>query len=387
MVSLEKIAASQANQTSATITAEKPPDVIKSVDGVITKCQLIPIRFVDLSFNNGGIIDAVLIKEGDTVVEGQVLASMSNLEQYEASIASAELELLNAQQALDTLYLEAPIEAAEALKELTDTPVDVSSAERQLTSLTSGEVSQTDIDIASANVAFAENKLKAAQDAYSPYANRPEDNLARANFLTKLSEAQKAYDEAVRRLNQLQGTASEAKLAQAEADLALARVRYENAQRKYEILKNGPDPDKVALANAKLKNTLAQLDSAQAALENQKLKAPFSGKIVTNDLKVGQFVTPGIPLVTLVDFSDWQVETTNLTELNVVYLEEGNRALIVFDALPDLQFPGKLIRIQSVGKNQQGDVVYTAIFDLDQFDDRLKWNMTCSADIRFNKEE
>jgi hypothetical protein len=40
-----------------------------------------------------------------------------------------------------------------------------------------------------------------------------------------------------------------------------------------------------------------------------------------------------------------------------------------------------------LGENMQGDIVYTAIFELDQFDDRLKWNMTCSADIRFDTQE
>jgi multidrug resistance efflux pump len=328
-----------------------------------------------------------MVKEGDSVEEGQVLAYLSNLEQFEAAIASAELELLNAQQSLNALYLNAPLEAAEALKELADAPVEISASERQLAGLTSGKVSQTDIDIARANVVFAENKLKAAQDAYAPYANKPEDNLARATFLTRLSEAQKEYDDAVRRLNQLQGTASPEKIAQAEADLALAKARYDSVQRKYEILKNGPDPDKVALANAQLKNAEAQLLSAQASLENLKLKAPFAGTIVVNDLKVGQYVTPGVPLIKLVDFSDWQVETTNLTELNVVYLNEGDRAIITFDALPELKFPGTLVRIQSLGENMQGDIVYTAIFELDQFDDRLKWNMTCSADIRFDTQE
>lgn len=387
VLTLEKMASSQANNPPVVPTIETQPDVVKSADGVIAKCNLVPIRFVDLSFNSGGLISDVLVGEGEIVQEGQVLAQLSNLEQFEASIASAELELLNAQQALDTLYRDAPLDAAQALKELADAPVDIAASERQLAGLTSGKVSQTDIDIASANVVFAENKLKAAQDAYAPYANKSEDNLARATFLTRLSEAQKEYDDAVRRLNQLQGTASEEKIAQAEADLALAKARYESIQRKYEILKNGPDPDKVAAANAKLKNAEAQLAAAHASLEGLKLKAPFTGTIVTNELKIGQYVNPGIPLVKLVDFSDWQVETTNLTELNVVYLEEGNRALITFDSLPDLQFPGTLIRIQSLGENQQGDIVYTAVFELDQYDNRLKWNMTCSADIRFNNQE
>jgi HlyD family secretion protein len=386
--SIEDLANAQAAPNlNSTATLEELPEVIKSADGVIAKCKLVPKQFVDLSFNTNGLINEVLVQEGDIVTEGQVVARLSNLEQIEASIAAAELDVLNAQQSLDELYKNAPVEAAEALKELADTPVEVTDAERQLEGLTKGEVSQADIDIAKANVAFAEKKKDDAWKVYEPYANKPEESLIRANLLTKYSEAQKEYEAAVRKLNQLEGTASEAKIAQAEADLALARVKYENAQRRYEILKNGPEPDQVALANAQLTNAEAQLASAQAALNDMELKAPFSGTIVSSDLVKGQYVAPGVPVVKVADFSDWQVETTNLTELNIVYLQEGNRALIVFDALPDLQLPGTLTRIQSLGENLQGDIVYKAVFNLDQIDERLKWNMTCSADIRFATSE
>jgi multidrug resistance efflux pump len=384
MVTLEQLAASQVESNPITSTPEELPDVIRSADGVIAKCKIVPIRFVDLSFNTSGLIDEVLIQEGDIVNEGQLLAMLSNTEQFDASIASAELEILNAQQVLDQLYQNAPLAAAEALKELADLPVEISSSERQLTGLTSGVVNQTDIDIARANVVFSEKKLKDAQDAYRPYENKSEDNLTRAALLSKLSEAQKEYDATVRRLNQLQGTASETRVAQAEADLALSRVRYEIAQRKYELLKNGPDPDQVALANAKLKNAESQLIAAQAALANMEIRAPFSGTIASTNLRERQFAAAGEPLVKLVDFSEWQVETTNLTELNVVFLEAGNKAIFVFDSLPEAQFPGTLKRIQSLGENRQGDIVYTVVFSLDQFDDRLKWNMTCTADIKFD---
>ena len=118
------------------------------------------------------------------------------------------------------------------------------------------------------------------------------------------------------------------------------------------------------------------------------LKAPFSGTIVSSDLVKGQYVAPGVPVIKVADFTDWQVETTNLTELNIVLSNKKETAhLIVFDALPDLQLPGTLTRIQSLGENLQGDIVYKAVFNLDQIDDRLKWNMTCSADIRFATSE
>jgi HlyD family secretion protein len=386
MLSVEKLAKNNNSSQQPTETAAETPEVIKSIDGVITKCKLVPIQYVDLSFNAASTIKDVNVKEGDFVKKGQVIASLSNQEQFSAAIASAELELLNAQQALDILYRNAPLEAALALKDVADAPANVKDAERVLNTLTKGEVNQTDIDIANANVALAEKKLKEAQDAYAPYANRPQNDLTRANYLNKLSVAQKNYDDAVRRLNNLMGDPSEQQISQAEADLALARIKLEEAQRKYEILKDGPDPDQVALADASLKNAEAQLNSAQAALDNMQMKAPFDGEIISLDIQPGQYVAPGVPVAKLADVSKWQVESTNLTELNVVYLQEGNKAIITFDALPDNQFPGTLVKIRSLGENKQGDIVYTVVFDLENIDDRLKWNMTCSANIRFDQQ-
>lgn len=384
MMTLERIAASQIN-IQPTNTLEQVQEVVKSADGVVAKCKLVPIQYVDLSFNTSGLVEQVLVKDGDVVSEGQIIASLRNQEQIHSAIAAAELELATSQKALADLYNQAPIQAAEALKELANAPVDLQTAERQLAGLTSGEVSQTDIDIARANVVFAENKLKAAEEAYEPYKNKPEDNLMRANLLTKLSEAQKSYEEAVSKYNQLTGTASDLKISQAEANLAYSKVLYEEAQRRYEILKNGPDPSEIAIAQAKIDNATAQLESAKASLENTELKAPFDGEIVSNDLKIGQYIATGVPVLLMANFSDWQVETTNLTELNVVYLAEGNQASITFDAIPDQQYPGTLVKIQSLGENKQGDIVYTAIFNLDRLDDRLRWNMTCSADIKFGE--
>ncbi len=66
---------------------------------------------------------------------------------------------------------------------------------------------QADIDAAKAQVVLARDALDKAEEDYEPYANKPEDNLVRANLLSRLSAAQKTYDDAaVRNLNALQGT-------------------------------------------------------------------------------------------------------------------------------------------------------------------------------------
>lgn len=372
------------NSPQPTQSTDEVSPVLTSNE-VIAEGRLVPIRFVELSFNTSGLVEEVLVDEGDEVAAGDLLARLSSREEYEANIASAQLELANAQQEIKNLYDEAPLAAAEALQDLVGAPGDVSSAQRTLDSLQTGVVDSTDIDIARANVAFAEKKLNDAQDAYQPYANKAETNLTRAALLSRLAEAEKEYEDAVRRLNALTGAPTGDKIEQAEADLALAKARQDEAERRYEILRNGPDPDQLALAEARVEDAEAKLAAAQAALLRLELRAPFDGTIASNSLKVGGYVAPGSAVLMLVDFSDWILETTDLTELNIVRISEGSPAMITCDALPDISFPGRVSRINAIGENRQGDITYTVLVEMDSRDNRLLWNMTCS--VSFMTEE
>ena len=84
----------------------------------------------------------------------------------------------------------------------------------------------------------------------------------------------------------------------------------------------------------------------------------------------------------LADLATLQVETDDLTELNVVRVQEGAPATVTFDALPGLTLTGKVVRIKPLGENKQGDMTYTVVIQPDQLDDRLRWNMTAGGGDR-----
>lgn len=114
------------------------------------------------------------------------------------------------------------------------------------------------------------------------------------------------------------------------------------------------------------------------------LIAPFSGTIVSSDLKEGEVVSFESRPVFLADMSTWQVTTTDLTELNVVDIEEDMYVLVTFDALPDLELAGKVVSIQGYGEIVQGDVTYEVMVQLTEQDEKLRWNMT--AYVTFYRE-
>ena len=63
----------------------------------------------------------------------------------------------------------------------------------------------------------------------------------------------------------------------------------------------------------------------------------------------------------IADLSLWQIETTDLTELNVLRLAEGDPVTVRMDAIDDLELQAKITRIKALGENKQGDITYTVI--------------------------
>ena len=107
----------------------------------------------------------------------------------------------------------------------------------------------------------------------------------------------------------------------------------------------------------------------------------MAGVMAQLDADVGEQVAPGQVVVRLADTSQWQIETDDLTELDVVDVQVGAPVEITFDAMPDLELTGTVERIKAIGENKLGDMTYTVIIRPDRLDDRMRWNMTATVTI------
>ena len=350
------------------------PTVVTDTD-VIAEGRLVPHQHVNLSFKTGGQVVEVLVEEGQEIEAGQVIAHLANKEQLEVAVANAELERLNAQQAFDALFDNAEVKTAQAQQAVTEAQDAVRDAERYINNLNSGS-RQTDIDSTKADLVFLKDQLDKAQDKFKPYENKPEDNIKRATYLSKLADAQEKYNNAVRLLNNLQGSASDLDMAIAEADLAVAEAELALAEGNYEELKAGPDPDDLAAAQASITAAETGLTAAKAALEDIELVAPFAGVVVDLRLKAGEQVSSEQPVVVLADFSQWIVETDDLTEIEVPEIYAGQAVTISPDALPELELSGTVESIGDLFEEKRGDITYTARILLNEVDEQLRWGMT-----------
>ncbi|HEY5672046.1 MAG TPA: efflux RND transporter periplasmic adaptor subunit [Anaerolineales bacterium] len=350
------------------------PIVITDTD-VVAEGRLVPNDSANLSFKAAGQVTEILITEGDTVEAGQVIARLDNSEQLQSAIANAEAELLNAQLARDALFDNAKVNSAAALQAIADARDAVRDSDRYLNNLNAGS-RDTDIDLAKADVAILKDQLDEAQEDYKPYENKPEDDLKRATFLARFAQAEQLYKDAVRKLNNLQGEPSKIDLDIAEANQAVAEAQLLLALQNYDEIASGPDPDDLAAVEARIKAAEAGLVSAQATLNNIELVAPFDGKIVDLVITTGEQVAPGVTAAVLADFSQWIVETDDLTEIEVPEISIGQSVTIVPDALPDLELTGTVERISDVFEEKRGDITYTARIKLNEENELLRWGMT-----------
>jgi HlyD family secretion protein len=444
----------------------------------------------------GGQISEVLVEEGDIVHTGDILvrfedemlraqfdqaatafaqaeanylliAAQPLAEQRQVALAAAQLELLSAQQALKSLIDNADLARAHAQQEIEDTEqmledlLDpdqqraialeaianaqkaVDEAEKRTRNLNT-TASQADIDAAEAEVVLARDVLNKAEEDFKPYADKPEDNLTRANYQARLAAAQQVYDAAVRKLNAISGTGSTVDIAVAEADLATAvaqleqaqrdyervkdgpseadiavlKAQIDNAKREYEALKDGPDPDDLALAQARVQSaeanlTLAQsdtiqeqlavaqaqVDSARAALgviqvqlDKLVLTAPVNGVVLFRSVEPGEVISPGTNAITL-GLLDKLTITVYIPEDRYGEVSLGDQVTVKVDSFPNEAFTATVIRIADQAEYtprnvQTAEGRRTTVFAIDlSVDDpagKLKPGMP--ADIEFNVE-
>ena len=166
----------------------------------------------------------------------------------------------------------------------------------------------------------------------------------------------------------------EAMVKEAEGSLAAAQ-----ANERF-LVRTGQDQEHIDAANADVDRAQAALDGAKATLAQAALAAPFDGTIASVDISPAETVVPGQEVIMLGDLSNFQVETTDLSERDAPAVQIGQSANISVAALNDT-FPGKVTDISRVSSTVGGDVVYKVTIQFDSQPKGLLWGMTVDVDI------
>jgi HlyD family secretion protein len=344
-------------------------------------------KVVDVNAEKGEIVKGgqVLIRLDDTLLQAQLTQARSQLalaeanyllvklgspqEQRDLAASTARLEILSSQQALQELEDTQDLVLASVQLEIAQAEKALDQANKRLDTL-HANADPADIDAARAAVVIAKDQLDKARQDFEPYEKKPEDNLVRAALQARLAEAQKRYDLTVQKLNNLLGEAGEIDLNLAEANKRLIEAQLADAQRRDKELQNGPDPDAVALAEARLAAARASLEAAlaepteeqlnvalaqievakasieliQAQISRLTLIAPLDATVISRSIEPGEIALPATPLLVLADLEHLHI-TVYLPEDRYGLVKLGNKATVKVDSFPGEEFNATVIRI------------------------------------------
>jgi HlyD family secretion protein len=159
----------------------------------------------------------------------------------------------------------------------------------------------------------------------------------------------------------------------------VAQGQLEDAQKEWDRLKNGPDPNDVAAAQARV-------DAAQATLNFSRLAAPFAGTVTEANPKVGDQVSPGTTGFRVDDLSRLQVDV-QVSEVDINSIALDQPAVVTFDAVLGKEYHGKVVDVSRVGTSVQSVVNFSVTVELTDPDADVKPGMTASVTITIQSLE
>ncbi len=287
-----------------------------------------------LGFSASGTVAKLNVEVGDKVKKGDVLAELSNTAELQANINSALQDQASAQQDLDTLK-------QNAASNLANAQLAVVNAQKAVTDAQSGVVQknwvrcdQATIDAYYYKYTHAKAYLDSLGDGNGDNAYYVSTILPQKNIV---AQAKANYDYCTG-YTDYEISSSEATLAVAQANLAKAQVTLDTLTKN-----NGIDPIELATAENKVSSAQLNVETAKETLAGATITAPFDGTILSVAGAAGDSVGTGA-FVTIADLANPLVKFS-VDEADMDKIAVGQTAKVVFDALPEQTFQGKVTRI------------------------------------------
>jgi len=314
---------------------------------------------LSLPFSANGPVAEVLVKEGDVVHEGQVLAKLDDraaqvqLASAHSGVDSAKARLAQAQQGNarpeDVDAAEAQLAAAQASYDKVargGSKADQAAAQAAVRSAqaaydaavkTAGSAS-SQLEAAAATLAKTENALRQAQTNYDRVASAPDigrrpESVALQNATVDHDQAQANYDALASTADtdaQSRIASASAQLAQARAnldkltpsaeDLAQAQANLDQAKATVEKLTAPATSLDQQIAQAALSQAEQTVAQAELALDNTVLKAPFDAIVAEVNIVPGSLASAATPAVRLINRNPLHVDL-RLSENDVAQVQ------------------------------------------------------------------
>lgn len=276
------------------VTVQSGTAVREDVTAIVTASgEIKPKNYITLGANTAGAapITQILVKEGDHVKKGQVVAELQSV-QADADVVAQKAAI--ATSLADSAAAEANIVAMEDGVRTNQATLEKQKTELQRTKLNMDRATE-----------LYNAKLMAKQD-----------------FDQKKAE----YDTAIAAIGE-----AEARLEQAKAQVSQARQQTTSAQKRIAQMQ-------------------AQLDRYNDVLAKYYVRAPLDGIVTDLPVRVGETVVPGVQnsaASTIMTVADMSLITAEIKvdETDIVNVKVGQPADVTIDAMPNQTFKGRVVEI------------------------------------------
>ncbi|MFN5515755.1 MAG: efflux RND transporter periplasmic adaptor subunit, partial [Cyanobacteriota bacterium] len=236
-----------------------------------------------------GRVTAILVQEGDIVLQGQVLMTLDD-QSLQTERQQAQADLARNRAAL------AELEAGSRSEDIAGARANLQAAQARLTNAKKGS-SPEEIAQAQAQIRAAEAEAELAQERVRRFQKlRDEGVVSLDSYDQQLKEQRQALanlESAQRRLSQLQKSRG--------AEIESLGAEVEQSRQALSRLERGARPEEIARARAAVQESQARLDTLQVSLQKRNIQAPFSGAVGAIPVKVGDYVQAGETLTTLTE--------------------------------------------------------------------------------------
>jgi len=360
--------------------ASKTTASTQSTTGVVTETTMTQTvetsgtvsakQLATLTWGTSGNVLVIDADTGESVKTGDVLMKLDS-STAPADVIEAISTLVTAQANLDT--------AKQSNTALAQAQVDLASAQDAYYqalgySYTLGKpVGSDDYNaVLKKTMVDAQESVNELEDQYSHYGEYSDNDPAKVTVRANLGAARMALKEATAIYNYYTNPPNYLDSETIKADLNLATAQLDDAQRKYDELEKNGNTDAITSAQA-------EVDAAQATVNQLSIIAPFDGQVAVIYSQIGDVVSAGTQALALVDRStlyiDVQVDETSISSVKV-----GDSAAISFDSL-NISTTGKVSRIDPIGVTSNGVVNYTVRVELDKNDPEILIGSTATVVI------
>jgi HlyD family secretion protein len=356
-------------------------------------------REARLTFGSAGKVSKVIVKEGDKVKSGDVLAKLDT-RSLELAVKQAQMSQSQAQGALMQAQL-AQRNAENTLDNLKNSGNSLKLG--LINAQIARDTAQVNLDagITAVDYVAVEGNLNEARAWYDYVQRMLGQNtgntdswiLAQDRAKEQLKVAQAAYDNALSGYNSDQVNLKKKQLAAAELSIILAQKNIDDLGKNVAVQELQVTSAAQTVKQSQQAVDLANLAlaDAQKQLDEATIIAPFDGVIAAVLAKEGDNVaSPSMspaPVIQMVNPNFLEL-VIQVDEIDIPSVKLAQEASIKVDALPDDVFKGKVTSVYPVPIEQGGIVLYQVKISLDVPEGSgAKVGMSASADIVSVKHE